>query len=64
MLARTHLISEVSVLTFNWNVAFFMRFVAHRLLALAQAGRVALHVAGVAEGGGVGGEVRVLEQGL
>ena len=41
-----------------------MRFVAHLLLVLAQARRVALHVAGVAEGGGVGWELRVLEQRL
>ena len=37
---------------------------AHLLLVLAQARRVALHVAGVAEGGGVGWELRVLEQRL
>ena len=41
-----------------------MKFFAHLLLALAQACRVALHVAGVAEGGGVGREVGVLEQRL
>ena len=40
----------------------FLRVVAY--LPLAQACRVALHVAGVAEGGGVGWELGVLKQRL